>query len=117
VEISDTGPGAAWVPQACTLPTAEQPLRVADFARLLASVQHVERRQPTWLHADLDPSPRTASRAAELAMAETACCSFFTFTLTASGGCLALDISVPAAHAAVLDALAGQAVTAAGLDS
>jgi hypothetical protein len=117
VEISEMNPGPAWVPQACTLPTAEQPVRVADFGRLLASVQHIERSQPTRLHLDFDPSPQIAGRAAELAMAETACCSFFTFTLTASDGRLALDISVPAPHAAVLDALADQAVTAAGLDS
>src|SRR6185437_673167 len=69
VEISEIDPGPSWAPQACTLPTAGRPLRAAEFARLLASVQHIERRQPTWLHLDLDPSPRTAGQAAELAMA------------------------------------------------
>src|SRR6185437_5558384 len=69
VEISEIDPGPSWAPQACTLPTARRPLRAAEFARLLASVQHIERRQPTWLHLDLDPSPRTAGQAAELAMA------------------------------------------------
>jgi len=66
VEISEIDPGPSWAPQACTLPTAGRPLRAAEFARLLASVQHIERRQPTWLHLDLDPSPRTAGQAAEL---------------------------------------------------
>jgi len=109
--------GATWVPQACTLPTVEQPMRVAGFGRLLAGVQHIERSQPTRLSLDLDPSPQTAGQAAELAMSETACCSFFTFSLTASAGRLVLDISVPAPHVAVLDALASQAAAAAGLDS
>ena len=44
---------------------------------------------------------------AGLAAAETECCSFFTFALTATGGALSLDVTVPAAHTAILDALAG----------
>jgi hypothetical protein len=115
VEISEMSSGPAWVPSACTLPTAQQPLRVADFDALLAdAVQRIEHPQPTRLHLDLEPSPQTAGRAAELAMAETACCSFFTFTLTASEGGLALDITVPERHAAVLQALADRAVAAVG---
>jgi hypothetical protein len=38
-------------------------------------------------------------------MRETGCCSFFTFTLTAAGGHLTLDIIVPPEHDAVLAAL------------
>ena len=98
----------AWVPDSCTLPTAERPLRVADFAALFTdAVQRAERPEPTRLHLDLRPGAEVAARVAGLAAAETECCSFFTFALTATGGALSLDITVPAAHTAILDALAG----------
>ena len=47
-----------------------------------------------------------AARAAELAAAETECCSFFTFALTIANDSLVLDVTVPPARAAILDALA-----------
>jgi hypothetical protein len=102
--------GLAWVPEACTLPTAEQPLRIAAFEQLFAGVVcGVERVAPTRLHLDLRPEPQVAGRAAELAAAETSCCSFFTFTLTVADGSLGLDIDVPDAYVRVLDALARRA--------
>lgn len=104
-----------WVPPACTLPAAEQPLRVAAFDELFASVVGgVERVEKDRLRLVLEASPRTAGRTAELVMAETGCCSFFTFALTATGASLTLDITVPAGQAGVLDALAGRAAAAAG---
>jgi hypothetical protein len=100
----------SWAPQACTLPTAERPLRSAKFDDLfLDAVLGIERIEPARLRLDLRTSPQIAGRAAELATAETACCSFFTFTLTAAAGSLVLEITVPAAHLEVLDALAGRA--------
>ena len=98
----------AWTPEACTLPAAQRPARAAEFAQLLTdAVCRRERPEPTRLHLDLRPDPVVAARAARLATAETGCCSFFAFTLTAAGGMLSLDIAVPAAHTATLDALAG----------
>jgi hypothetical protein len=89
-------------------------LSIDIFDGLFAdTVRRVERAEPTRLHLDLQPRPRAAARAAGLAMAETGCCSFFTFTLTASSGVLALDITVPSAHAAVLDALADRCAASA----
>ena len=38
-----------WAPDACTLPTAERPPRVAEFDQLFAFVVRVERRKPTLL--------------------------------------------------------------------
>jgi hypothetical protein len=58
------------------------------------------------LRLDLRPGPDAAGRMAALAAAEIACCSFFTFTMTLTGGTLTLDVSVPGQHAAMLDALA-----------
>lgn len=96
-----------WVPEACTLSTVERPVRVAEFDALLGgSVRRAARRDAGRLRLELDPSPDVAATAANLAARETACCSFFTFTLTASGGALRLDVAVPEAHTDVLDALA-----------
>lgn len=103
-----SSPGT-WVPEACTLPAAGQSLRVAEFDELLASsVTRVELASPTHLVLDLEPSPATAARAAELMTKETGCCSFFTFTLTATGRRLQLAVEVAPAHADVLAALAGR---------
>jgi hypothetical protein len=107
-----------WAPDACTLPTAERPLRAADFAAVFAAtVRGLDRVGATRLHLDLVASPQAAARTAELAAAETNCCSFFTFALTAAAGTLTLDITVPQQYAPVLDALADRAAAAAGLAS
>ena len=103
-----------WAPEACTLPTAQRPLRAASFDEFFASsVLAVTRTGSDQVRMDLRPGPDTAARAAGLAAEETACCSFFTFTLTATGGGLTLDITVPPAQRAVLDALAQRAGAAA----
>jgi hypothetical protein len=108
--------GAGWAPADCTLPTAERPLRVAQFEAVFAAlVRGVDRAAPTRLRLALEPSPQAAARTAELAMAETGCCSFFTFALTAAHGALTLDITVPEQHAPVLAALADRAAAAARL--
>ena len=109
---AQAGPG--WVPQACTLPTAQQPLRVAEFDDLFASaVRSVERTQRQQVRIELVPDAAVAAQAADLLVRETECCSFFTFALTATGGRLWLDVAVPDRHVEVLDALAGQAAAGA----
>lgn len=103
-----------WAPDACTLPTAEQPLREAEFDDLFAEAAgHVERAGPDRLSVELEPTPEVAARAADLLTRETRCCSFFTFTLTATGGALRLDVSVPPAQTGVLDAIAARINAAA----
>lgn len=110
---SDNGPAPAWAPQACALPPSQLPLRVAEFDGLFAeAVRGVERVGPTRLRLELQASPQVAGRAAALVAAETECCSFFTFTLTATSGGLALEASVPTPHTGVLDGLADLAVAA-----
>jgi hypothetical protein len=122
------GPAPAdWVPvETCTLPTAEQPLRVAEFDTLFAvSLRAVEHpaaaatRARLLLAGDAD----LPGRVQRLADAETACCSFFTFTLTPlavdssadlsgdvdAAAVVALDVEVPAARADVLAALVERA--------
>jgi hypothetical protein len=97
-------------PRDCTLPTAERPLRAAEFADLFAgSVVAVDRPEPARLRLELRPDPVLAGRAAELAAAETQCCSFFTFGLTVGNESLVLDVSVPESQVSVLDGLAARA--------
>jgi hypothetical protein len=115
MERDEVSPGRAWAPQSCTLPASGRQLRAGEFSRLFTDVVlGIERAAPTRLRLDLVPSPQVAGRAAELAAAETGCCSFFTFTLTAAAGRLILEIAVPAPHVTMLDALAGHAATVAG---
>jgi hypothetical protein len=95
------------VPDACTLPTVDRPLRLAEFDDLFAtSVRSVNRLEPARLRLDLEPDASVAARAADLVVRETGCCSFFTFTLTATGGEVRLDVTVPPEQVDVLGALA-----------
>jgi hypothetical protein len=95
----------AWIPDACTLPTVEQPLRVAEFDAVFESaLRSVERKSATRLRLVLDPSVDAELR--ELTARESECCSFFTFTYSADAAGLVLDVEVPPTQTAVLDALA-----------
>ncbi|HEY8452560.1 MAG TPA: hypothetical protein VIL54_10225 [Natronosporangium sp.] len=102
----------SWVSEACTLPTVEQPLRVAEFDALFATaLRGVHRQTPTQLRLVLAGSAEATAR--ELATRETECCSFFRFGFGATGdGAVAMDVAVPAAQVSVLDALATRARSA-----
>lgn len=110
MSATELDPSDAWAPRACTLPTTERPLRVAEFDDLFArSVRGIDRLEPGRLRLDLEPTPQVAAQTAELVMRETGCCSFFTFAITAADGRLRVEVSVTAAHLEVLDALAVRA--------
>ena len=97
------------VPDACTLPTAEQPLRIAEFDSLFATILRQERPSDRHLRLDLTAG---ADVVRDLARRESECCSFFTFTVTTpEAGRVRLDIEVPSAHIDVLNALADRAGT------
>ncbi|MEV0570050.1 hypothetical protein [Dactylosporangium sp. NPDC050588] len=103
------------VPDACTLPTAERPLRLAEFDALFSSaVRSVEVVSPTRARMRLAGPAGLEATVRDLAARETACCSFFTFTVTPgpADGALVLDIQVPAAYTDVLASLAGRATAA-----
>jgi hypothetical protein len=102
------------VPDACTLPTVEQPGRLAEFDELFAgAVRAVDVIEPTHARMRLAGPAGLVDTVRDLAARETACCSFFGFTITsepASGGeALWLDVRVPGRHADVLAALVGLA--------
>jgi hypothetical protein len=106
-----------WVPEACTLPTQERPLRVAEFDALFDSaLLGVERLDATKLRLVLAAEAEATAR--DLTGRETACCSFFRFDFGPStDGQFPLDVYVPVQQARVLDALAGQALEAQGARS
>lgn len=99
----------SWVPESCTLPSADQPLRSAEFEELFASGVTAVQRSPAGVRLMLTPDAGVAGRAADLAAREAQCCSLFTFILTATGGGLSLDITAPPNHGDVLDAIAVRA--------
>ncbi|WP_344688353.1 hypothetical protein [Blastococcus jejuensis] len=124
VTTARLGPAAAeWVPvETCTLPTIEQPLRVAEFDSLFATALRaveVPAGAGTRARLVLAGDHDLPARVQRLADAETACCSFFSFTLTplvtgprgedADTAVVALDIEVPDVRADVLAALVDRA--------
>jgi hypothetical protein len=106
-----------WVPDACSLPTVERPLRLAEFDDLFAAaVRGVERVTSTHARLRLNGAAGLAATVRDLTARETACCSFFQFAVTpelaTEGEALTLDIEVPARYADVLEALAARASSA-----
>ncbi|MFF8843432.1 hypothetical protein ACF08N_11980 [Streptomyces sp. NPDC015127] len=98
-----------WVPQSCTLPTEERPLRVAEWDALFAErLTALSRPQPLRLRLDLADGPSVEDRVRDLVEREGGCCSFFTFTITPGQERIHLDISVDAAHETVLEAIAAR---------
>jgi hypothetical protein len=109
MSASERDVSESWLPQSCTLPTADRPLRVAEFDALFTTaVRAADRPSRTRLSLDLEPTAEIAAQAAGLMVRETVCCSFFTFTLTATGGALELGVAVPEGHVQVLDGLAAR---------
>lgn len=89
----------------CTLPTADRPLRLAEFDHLFTTaVRRVERRGDT-LHLNLAGQDGLVEQVRDLTARESSCCSFFTFTIDGTDDDLTLDISVPPEHREILDAL------------
>jgi len=107
--------GDDWVPQACTLPTVDQPLRRTEFDALFAEdVTSVDQASPGQLQFELRATPDAAARAADLAVKETGCCSFFAFKLSIGDGKVSMTVSTDAQHAAVLAALRDRATARVG---
>jgi len=102
------------VPEACTLPTAERPVRLAEFDDLFATaVRRVDPVSAAHTRLHLTGPAGLAAWVRDLTARESECCSFFTFTTTAQpatdGEAVVLDIEVPAAHADVLESLTERA--------
>jgi hypothetical protein len=100
VTLEQTG----WVPDACTLHTVEQPLRVREFERLFTgSLTSVSARPDgRSLRLVLTDGPGVFEAAADLAARESECCSFFLFNVTRGSGTVTMDVRVDEAHTDVL---------------
>jgi hypothetical protein len=96
-----------WAPDACTLPTAERPLRVSEFDELFTFVVRAERSRPTLLNLVLPRDIEDTAR--DLARRESDCCSFFAFDFESVGDDVVMRIVVPPEHVEVLDALEARA--------
>ena len=118
--MTDGPDGPGWADlEACTLPTAQRPLRLAEFDELFATaLRSIEHRGNTRARLLLAGDAGLAERTRQLADAESSCCSFFTFGVTAlDGGQVAFDVEVPPAYADVLAGLVARAETALGAAS
>lgn len=94
---------------ACTMPTAERPLRLAEFDALFASAVRSVERHGKDVRMRLAGEEGLVEQVHDLTARETSCCSFFTFTIDGTDQDLTLDISVPPARQEILDALAQRA--------
>jgi len=109
-----TDVNGGWVPEACTLPTEEQPLRLEEFDHLFATALWAQTRvSDTVLRWSFDLTSEATAR--DLAARESTCCSLFVFDLTATDRSLQVNVRVPPAQIPVLNALAAR--TAAGIGS
>lgn len=103
----------SWAPQECMLPTAERPLREAEFDELFATrLRSLARPDPLLLRLVLDDGDEVAATTRDLVAREQACCALFEFELTSTPEGLRVDVRVPSGRAEVLDGLAAQAAAA-----
>ena len=112
---------AAGIPDACTLPTAERPMRLAEFDDVFARVVGIDRPSPRHARLRLAGPDDLAEQVRDLAARETECCSFFTFTVTPAApgaggepGEVMFEIEVPEEYTAVLDGMVERAGAGAG---
>jgi hypothetical protein len=94
---------------ACTLPTGERPLRLAEFDHLFATAARSVSRVRQGVRVHLVGSSDLREQVRALAERETACCSFFTFAIEGRPDDLLLDITVPAERGEILEALTSRA--------
>ncbi|MFG2888140.1 hypothetical protein [Streptomyces sp. NPDC048248] len=65
----------AWVPQSCTLPTEERPLRVAKWDALFSErLTSLSRPRPLHLQLYLAGGPGVEDRVRDLVARESGCC-------------------------------------------
>ena len=94
---------------ACTMPTAERPLRLAEFDDLFTTAVRSVERHGHDVRMRMAGGEGLVEQVHDLTARETSCCSFFTFTIHSTDQDPTLDISVPPARQEILDALAQRA--------
>lgn len=101
-------------PNACSLDSATQPARVAEWDHLFAVGVRAVTPVDGGVRLDLLPAQGQAAAVADLADRETQCCLFFRFDLAIGDETLALTIRTDPAYASVVDALAARALARVG---
>ncbi len=94
---------------ACTMPTSERPLRLAEFDELFVEELRQVERDGDRVRMHFEGGPGLRERVADLTERESSCCSFFTFTIDGTDRDLTLAIAVPPARREILDSLAARA--------
>jgi hypothetical protein len=96
-----------WVPDSCTLPTEQRPVRVREFEQLfIAALRAVSARSDgRSLRLVLTDEPGVYETATELAARESRCCAFFLFNVTRGSGAVTMDVRVDEPHTDVLGGL------------
>ena len=103
----------------CTLPVAAQPFRVMEFDELFRSQIRPPRRiDARRVEFTFSNANDLYAQMSDLVARETACCSFFEFTINedalANQDHLVLQVGVPASRDEVLEALTERAHAAMG---
>ena len=94
---------------ACAMPAAERPLRLAEFDDLFASSARSVTREDDRVLIHLSGPSDLRDRVRDLATRETVCCSFFTFVVDGDEDNLTLHVAAPPERRPILDALAARA--------
>lgn len=97
-------------PDACSLPIADQPGRVAEWDTLFRTAVRTIETVPAGVRFELDRSRAGVAAVADLADRESQCCAFFTFGVTVRSETLALSVGADREHADVVEALAARAL-------
>ncbi len=92
-----------WAPDDCTLPTAERPLRVAEFDEFFTVVLRFDRPQPTRLDLVLPRDAEATDRYLADRKANAARSSRSASNRTAED--VVMHIGVPSARVKILDAI------------
>lgn len=102
----------------CTLPTAAQPMRVKEFDELFRyQVGQPRRTGPHRVEFSFPSADGLSAQVSDLVARESACCSFFEFTIEAvDQDRLVLRVGVPASRVDVLKGLTDRAAAAFGED-
>ena len=100
---------------ACTMPTAERPLRLAEFDDLFASTLTGLVMDGAGVRMHLHGDAGLRDRVLDLTSRETECCSFFAFTVEGDDSEVDLLISVPPAQQHILDGFAARATEVSGV--
>ena len=95
--------------EACTLPTTDRPMRLAELDDLFAESAREVIREGDGVRIHLVGPEGLRERVRDLAGRESECCSFFTFVVDGEDRDLTLAVSVPAERRDILDALAARA--------